>query len=570
MGPGDFHIALVTCTQMNICSSEAGCFSNNNMSDIDLDEDLLALAGAGGSGLDSDGPADQGSNKRNSYDDEEDEEEEETSQPSKKKRHKQEAEEDEFENPYPLEGKYVDDDDKERIESMDEMAREELLYTRAQEMNEYNEKVYLAQRAAREKVQVQEERASRSKKVKETSKSNKSSKLSELKKQRDRKARKDAGDGGDDSVDEDADDNDDYNIEEEGDDYDIDAVGEDYGDDEDDDYNPDRVDWAKEKVGPREVTLADINKIRVGRNQCAKFLYYPEFKETIKECVARFNIGLNRQTNQPIYRMVKILTVEPGRKPYKLDGSYVSIYAVCSVGKGQPKKVGMDFFSNSPLTQEEFDKFKSYEDSKMLSKKIEKKYSQLKSMATRSLSNDESKKVITKKQTLNRNYVGANAVARRSELTANLQIAQQANDSNEIARIEHELSKYQNARQKDSEMKTKYDKLSSLDKVNERNRRQNQDLIRKAELMASEKRKKELNTGVTSNPFSRLKTNVRLYYQNAQEEAAEKAQAELMNQEVEEKEKEIAQKVFFVKAKYRQIGQLDKIIKNEVLIDLVI
>lgn len=506
------------------------------MSDFDDDEDLLALAGDAESAPAS--PEETPKKKRK------------MEEPEKSPSPEQE--------PYPLEGKYKDYADKARIEAMDEMAKEELLYERAQETNAYHERLYLTQRAAREKNQVQEERLSRLKKVKALTRLAKLLKLSELKKQRDKKARRDAGDLYSDDLDG-------YNPEEPEDDYDPDALDDDneYGRDEyeEDDYSPEEELWGRNKrsTPPRETSLADINKIRVGRAQVAKFLYYPEFEDVVKNCYARFNVGQNKATGQATYRMVRILLIEEGRRPYKLEGSYVKMFAVCTVGKGAPKKVSMDFFSNLPLTQREWDTYKLYGGETPLSKTVDRKFEALKEMAERVLTLQEVKQMAQRKQELNRDYVGANAVIMRTELMSKLEVARQQENKPEIERLERELEKYTNARKKQADRYSQYDKLSTLDRVNERNRKRNQDAIRRAELIAQERRKQDAiamaKGGATSNPFARLKTNVRLYYQNVQQEQAEKHK-----QEVEERE---AKKEEVVEgARYRQVGGLEKVISE--------
>lgn len=514
------------------------------MSDIDLEEDLLALAGAGGS----------------------DEEEEIVPKRNKKSSKKSTSEDEKLseKNPYPLEGKYIDEEDKERIESMDEIEREQILYSRTQEMIDYNERVYLAQRAAKEKRNnLQQERSTRSSTATSSRGTAKSRKLSELKKQRDRKARRDTGDAYSEEEEEEEEEDDDYVVPE------ADEYGYEEPEEDDDDYDPEKVEWASSRRTDepvREVNLADLNKIRLGRLQAAKFLYYPEFKDVIKDCFARFNVGVNKMTGRPTYRMVKVLSIERGRKPYKLERSNVDLYAVCAVKEGDIKKVSMCFFSDSPLTIEEFEKYKS--DNVLPSvKKIEKKYSELKDMATRILSNDEIKKIALVKQVLNRDYTGANAVIRRVELTGRLEIAKQHNDVAEIARLESALSKYQSARQRQSEKLSKHDKLNALDRVNERNRKRNIDAIRKAEIIASEKRRKDMiataEGASTSNPFSRLKTNVRLYYQSVQKEAAEKHKQDQEDEESKKIDEKTRHKLFDM-ANYRQVGGIDKMIYQNV------
>lgn len=49
-------------------------------------------------------------------------------------------------NPYPLEGKYKDEQDREELEAMDEIKREEILFERSQEMDKFKERQYLQQR----------------------------------------------------------------------------------------------------------------------------------------------------------------------------------------------------------------------------------------------------------------------------------------------------------------------------------------------------------------------------------------------------------------------------------------
>ena len=49
-------------------------------------------------------------------------------------------------DPYPLEGKYKDEADREALDNMDEMEREQILFERMQEMDKYRERKYLQER----------------------------------------------------------------------------------------------------------------------------------------------------------------------------------------------------------------------------------------------------------------------------------------------------------------------------------------------------------------------------------------------------------------------------------------
>lgn len=144
------------------------------MADSD-DDELMALAGM--------------ASDENNEDDEEYEPEVKTSRRSTK-RHIDEDEENDIEDvteeadPYPLEGKFKDDDDREKLMAMDEVTREQILYDRMQEKEKKRERRYLALRARQNQVDSSAMRATGSK-----NKRLRTSKLSELKRQRERKSK---------------------------------------------------------------------------------------------------------------------------------------------------------------------------------------------------------------------------------------------------------------------------------------------------------------------------------------------------------------------------------------------
>ena len=58
-------------------------------------------------------------------------------------------------DPYPLEGKYKDEADREALDNMDEMEREQILFERMQEMDKYRERKYLQERMKQQQQQQQ-------------------------------------------------------------------------------------------------------------------------------------------------------------------------------------------------------------------------------------------------------------------------------------------------------------------------------------------------------------------------------------------------------------------------------
>src|SRR5277367_227795 len=93
---------------------------------------------------------------------------------------------DTFENPYPIEGKYKNEEDRERLMSMAEIEREEVLYQRSEEMQRLKEKRDLAA-LVRTQIKDQPRRSGREGQLR-SEKAGKRDELSELKKRREEKS----------------------------------------------------------------------------------------------------------------------------------------------------------------------------------------------------------------------------------------------------------------------------------------------------------------------------------------------------------------------------------------------
>ena len=94
--------------------------------------------------------------------------------------------EDSFANPYPLEGKYKDEDDRERLLSMTEIEREQVLFSRAEEMQRFKEKRDLAA-LVKQQSKDQPRRSGREGQLR-SEKAGKRDELSELVKRREEKS----------------------------------------------------------------------------------------------------------------------------------------------------------------------------------------------------------------------------------------------------------------------------------------------------------------------------------------------------------------------------------------------
>ncbi|ODV61667.1 RNA polymerase-associated protein ASCRUDRAFT_70132 [Ascoidea rubescens DSM 1968] len=524
-------------------------------------------------------------------------------------------------NPYPLESKYKDEEDKNRLLSMDEVQREEILFERSQEIEKYNERKYLARRVK----QKQAERSNRSMNVKKNSKAIKSSKLSELKKQRAKKNQHNDGyDDGDYEDEEYSNKNQAYpeeeeeeedkayqEEEEEDDDYKPDqeyqdnyADNDNYQDEDNDDYDPDHNDNRSKKVKSKSrhgrghdeeyndyededdrnavkwvdgssssnkiriASVSEINKIKFGRSGILKYCQYPKFGEVAKGCFVKVAIGTNKQTGEPQTRLGKIDKIIDG-KPYKLENRTVNQYAIVSIGNAY-KKFPMNNFSNSKVDEFGYNDYlntlKKLNSSLPTNKDIEKKYNELVAFTSKPLTLEEQNSIIERRNKLTTSEVGISAIVKKSHLLSKLKVAKAQNDIEKIKDAEKKLLMLN--RSLKSMQKKGFESNNSLHKVNERNRMLNAKNIRQAEIMNVEKRKKESRTGV-ANPFSRLRTTTKVLYYEIQKEENERAKAEIIEEQKEEEKNSKNNEQLLLKARYRQFGGIDELIsKVQLSVDL--
>lgn len=527
----------------------------------DLEDDLLALAG-GDSGSELDVPlqrsrdSDQ-SRKRPRNDDESEQEEDaeddgEFDENDVEMEDAEDEEEDddqeaELVNPYPLEGKYKDEDDRQLLLDMDEIEREQTLFERSQEMDRFNERKYLQQRMKQQQSQKVEKKTRLSSR-KVVAKSSKLDKLSELRKQREQKSRRAAA----------------------GDDYEDEEEEEDENEEEEEDldegYDDTEVVWGgKSKFKPRSLERAsafDINKIRVGRSFLSKYLYYRKFDEIVVKTFGKINVGVDRRSRRPMYRVVQIEeAINRPQKQYKLGDAKTDLHLLVSQNKNQTKEFPITVFSDGDITAEEFDRYvqelsKTNEDLPYKDD-VSEKAQQLNQLMNSGLSNQDIDEMVTRKKQMLGGIRAYDAVYQKSRVADELKVAKQEGDSGRVKELTNRLHKLEEILFKENE-RAANGSHNDMSKVNERNRKLNQTNIRKAELKSSQlKKTADSNDG---DPFSRLKTNTRIYYQDLVNEenkkALQDAQANYDNMIAEKNEQEAK----IALSTYRELGNFDKLI----------
>ncbi|AMD22659.1 HHL111Wp [Eremothecium sinecaudum] len=540
----------------------------------DLDEDLLALA-AGDDGDDDNlvsskkrGRNDNvGSKKRrvlNEYSDDEDEEDDYNPGTEYYYENDNEGADEgqEEENPYPLEGKYKNEEDKNTIENMPEMDRETLLFERLQEMQKYQERKLLRERAKNIRAQQQQRQMENDGvKVRSSGRSTRTtghsdvrdSKLSELRKQRAKKSK-----------------NYDYSASE----NDESDRSDDYADsDNEDDYDPyyekgnhysedDEVKWAEEDMD-REPVLDDFNKIKIGRSYVSKFCFYPDFNERVQGCYGRVNIGIDKHSGHPMYRMVKIEKVFL-QKPYNMGKLFTNQYFGVTQGKDR-KVFQMNFFSDGAITQPEYERYMAqlakHDINKPSLYNLNNKAKDLNNFVSQPLTPKLTDEIVRNRLQFNKKLTGTNAVLEKSVLKDKLQYARDTGNQKDIAKyssqlkhLEKRMSSYEKHHENDQTGSKKLGVLTS------KNRKVNMDKIKHAETA----KKEDTNTiDAKTDPFSRLKTRTKIYYQEIQKEENEKAM-ELAKQKQLQKDQEsqVTKEEEFLNAKFRRLGGLEELISG--------
>ncbi|SCW02946.1 LAFE_0F17766g1_1 [Lachancea fermentati] len=545
----------------------------------DIDEDLLALAGVGSDEEEEEEEAlvnsskkrtraDQSSSKkRRIVDEEEDqddgEDEEDDGYNPDGDNYMDDQDVEEEENPFPLEGKFKDEDDRDYLESLPEMERETLLFDRSQIMQKYQERKMLKERARnireqQEKRQLQQE----GKKTRTSTRSTrttghsdlKESKLSELKRQRAKKSgHYDYSEEEDDSGKED-----DFE-------YDEEEV------DEDDEYEPmygksqygeeeEELKWAEEDDLDREINLADFNKVKIGRSFVAKFCFYPDFNDLVKGCYGRVNVGTDKHSGQTLYRMVKIERVFL-QKPYNMGKFFTNQYFGVTQGKDR-KVFQMNFFSDGSITQPEYERYLTSLEKAEINKpslyKLNNKSNEINSFVSQPMTSKLTDEIVRNRMVFNKKLSGTNAVLEKTMLRDKLQFAKETNNQRDIAKyssqlknLEKRISSYEKHHENDQTGMKKLGALTS------KNRRVNLDKLKNVETV----KKEDTSFDAKTDPFSRLKTRTKIYYQEVQREENERAKEMARQKQMEQDSATAVQKERkLLLAKYKTLGGLEEII----------
>lgn len=417
------------------------------MSDLDEDEDLLALAGEESDNEEESQPSKRQRTGSVSSDDYEPAANASTTSerhsgaakasPSEDKEDDEESEA-LYKNPYPLEGKYRDEADRGHLESLPEVERESILFDRSQEMQRFEEARYLMERRRRMKAaetgnrsdeeEEQEERSRSRRTVGVTSRTQ--NKLQELKKKRQERQKRVR----------DVSDEEDLESEvSEG--YSPQARESDYSQSEDDE-GPMWDEAEDSAESQREATIVDVNRIRWGKSLFKQFCHHPTFEDAVRGCFVRVNIGSNRRTGENVYRLCQVRKVVQAPRPYRLMDRWVDQGIVVSHA-GSERTIDFNICSDSPVTPSEFEYWsqvlKEAGISLPMKRRIDAKFAEIREMRQRPLTSSEIEEMVARRQRLS-GVKGANAVLVRAALQQQREIALESGDGKALQEIDEKMA----------------------------------------------------------------------------------------------------------------------------------
>ncbi|KDQ19023.1 hypothetical protein BOTBODRAFT_28502 [Botryobasidium botryosum FD-172 SS1] len=441
-------------------------------SDDDLSDELLALAGQ-----------DNKPRKKRQAS---------ASKPGASKRRKQEAiadsddeepesEEDES-NPYPLEGKYKDEYDRQTLLELPEIEREGILSTRLEERQRLMDKLNL-DRLIKSTQSQNAESVSKAAKRNHTATGQTNEKKKGLaalaESRRERLTNRTTTRDDEDSPSKRRSST---------------PSGE--STDEEGQVNKVEEDDAEDPSKKQDITsCADLEKIRLTRDTLAKFCMAPWFEDLVKEAWVRYLVGNNE--GQPVYRICEVLNIGPDLvRPYKVNDQTVNQTLDLRHGTAQ-KCWQMDKVSNSPFTEREFARLVhacSEAKHKLPSKsKVEKKHAQITKLANQPLTESDISAIITRKNQLQQNKPNlSQLISEKSRLHQARALAAGRQEFDEVANINAQIQELEASHPELSGDRDKEE--DRFARVNERNRKANIEAMRIASEV-EKKRRKMLGAG---------------------------------------------------------------------------
>ncbi|GAA6050219.1 hypothetical protein JCM3770_002742 [Rhodotorula araucariae] len=421
------------------------------------------------------------------------------------------------ENPYPVEGIYKTMDERNHVAGLSELQREAFIGARLDEINEVKMRAEVAKLAREstarggggqapedgeddEDEDEDEARGTRSRKATGSSKT-KSEGLEKLKKSRAEKGKKkEKADESDDEYEEPG-----RKSRRKASPASSASSDMDVSDDEDDSRAARKK---NKKAGPEPLGPAELRKITVPRTKLGDMCRAPWFEEWIKGAFVRVTIGPD--PNDPAsghrYRMAVVTGLRPAKQPYRVEGTMTEHELVLAVGKDKGR-FAMTQVSNSPATDREYGRYIQTCKAQDVTPPTSKDAARIKAQLAKHTGYTLTEEDLSKQLQASGATMRGPGAKTRLKLQRDHAIA--AGDEEKVKELNEKLAKLDAPAQSEDDLARR---------INERNRANNREEIRRAEAKSQEQRRRQLellargDTDVKIDPSARVKTMPRLNY----------------------------------------------------------
>ncbi|KXN89714.1 hypothetical protein AN958_05254 [Leucoagaricus sp. SymC.cos] len=416
-------------------------------------------------------------------------------------------------DPYPLEGKYKDESDRQQLLQMSEIEREDILAQRLEEKQQLLDKRLLSQMVQQQRGAGADDTVAKAAKRQHTARGvtkEKTNKLAELKakrKAKDERKRNSSPKR----------------------DRSSSPMDMEISDGESEDGQITKFEQEEEKVEKifnksssesEPITIDDVEKCRLTRDLLVKHSLAPWFEDYVKGAYVRYLVG-NDQDGKPTYRICEIQNLAADFvKSYKIDDKTLDQALELKFGKSV-RVFLMDKVSNGRFTPWKHEQLKEFEfwrrtlvseDLKLPTKhEVERKTTQLHKLPSQPVTESDINAMLARKSQLQSGKTSGMATVERSRLNAARTLALRRNDLEEVAQIDAQLAAL------GAPLKRQEESTDLLAKVNERNRKANVEAMRKAEIAEVERKRRERKLAAAgtpvpvADPSARLKTVPRLF-----------------------------------------------------------
>ncbi|KAJ7085956.1 hypothetical protein C8R44DRAFT_752767 [Mycena epipterygia] len=257
----------------------------------------------------------------------------------------------------------------------------------------------------------------------------------------------------------------------------------------------------KPALGTLPLTTDYLQKIALTRDALAKYCTLPWFEKIATGAWVRYYLG--SEEGQRIYRICEIKGFSTASQPYKLGDRTTD--HLFELKHGDAAKIGqMDNTSNAPWTAYEFkrlvDTCATQRVPMPTRKDVDERFAEMQELITRLVTEIDINDMVTRRyQLVAQGTPVTSIVAERSRLMTQLTLAQRRQDWTEVAAIDAQLTKV--------EAPTGNAPDDRLARVNERNRKANLEAVRCTEVLeAKHKRRERKNRGKAGASVPELRT----------------------------------------------------------------